>query len=363
MLRSRIFSKTLKLLDRKPFMTFQRYSSTCKKLLFEEFGDPLKVLKLKEETLPSIKEDEVFVRFLIAPVNPADINLIQGVYPIKSQLPAVGGIEGVGEIIEAGSKVPNLKPGDYVVPDADNFGAWRTCGVFKYNLLYKVPNNVNPIQIGAILSNPSTAYRMLKDFVLLKSGDVVIQNGANSACGQNVIQLCRINNFISINIIRDRPDIEQLKSYLFTLGADYVLTEEELRKTEIFKLKEIPKPKLALNCVGGRNATEISRLLADNGIMVTYGGMSREPVTIPTSAFIFKNISFRGYWMTKWTSNNRQSPERRKMIEELASYMSSGKLKAPEHKLIPLENYSEAIMKTSSVQGYTGYKYLFDLTK
>lgn len=70
---------------------------------------------------------------------------------------------------------------------------------------------------------------MLKDFVLLKSGDVVIQNGANSACGQNVIQLCRINNFISINIIRDRPDIEQLKSYLFTLGADYVLTEEELR--------------------------------------------------------------------------------------------------------------------------------------
>lgn len=97
--------------------------------------------------------------------------------------------------------------------------------------------------------------------------------------------------------------------------------------------------------------------------MVTYGGMSREPVTIPTSAFIFKNISFRGYWMTKWTSNNRQSPERRKMIEELASYMSSGKLKAPEHKLIPLENYSEAIMKTSSVQGYTGYKYLFDLTK
>lgn len=60
MLRSRIFSKTLKLLDRKPFMTFQRYSSTCKKLLFEEFGDPLKVLKLKEETLPSIKEDEVY---------------------------------------------------------------------------------------------------------------------------------------------------------------------------------------------------------------------------------------------------------------------------------------------------------------
>lgn len=59
--------------------------------------------------------------------------------------------------------------------------------------------------------NPCTAYRMLKDFVNLKSGDTVIQNGANSAVGQFVIQLCKIFGYKSINIVRDRTDIDCLK--------------------------------------------------------------------------------------------------------------------------------------------------------
>ena len=35
---------------------------------------------------------------LASPVNPADINMIQGVYPLCPMLPAVGGNEGVGEV-------------------------------------------------------------------------------------------------------------------------------------------------------------------------------------------------------------------------------------------------------------------------
>lgn len=45
---------------------------------------------------------KVRVRFLASPVNPADINQVQGVYPIKLPLPAVGGNEMVGEVEEVG---------------------------------------------------------------------------------------------------------------------------------------------------------------------------------------------------------------------------------------------------------------------
>lgn len=45
------------------------------------------------------------------------------------------------------------------------------------------------VEAATIAVNPATAYRMLKDFVPLKSGDTVIQNGANSAVGQAVIQV------------------------------------------------------------------------------------------------------------------------------------------------------------------------------
>lgn len=72
---------------------------------------------------------------------------------------------------------------------------------------------------------------MLKDFVSLNENDVVIQNGANSACGQNVIQLAHYFNYKSVNVIRSRPqpDLDNLKSHLKSLGATYVFTEEELR--------------------------------------------------------------------------------------------------------------------------------------
>lgn len=85
--------------------------------------------------------------------------------------------------------------------------------------------------LSGISSNPCTAYRMLHDFVSLNQNDVIIQNGANSACGQNVIQLANILGYRSVNIIRNRPepDLENLKNHLKCLGASYVLTEEELR--------------------------------------------------------------------------------------------------------------------------------------
>lgn len=73
-----------------------------------------------------------------------------------------------------------------------------------------------------------------------------------------------------------------------SLGADEILTEDEIRKTQIFKTKKLSSPKLALNCICGQNALEVLRHLAHGGTMVTYGGMSREPLTVPTSALIFK---------------------------------------------------------------------------
>lgn len=70
---------------------------------------------------------------------------------------------------------------------------------------------------------------MLRDFVDLKPGDCIVQNGGNSAAGQNVIQFCKAWGFKSINVVRDRPDIKDLKAYLTELGATHVFTEEEFR--------------------------------------------------------------------------------------------------------------------------------------
>lgn len=86
------------------------------------------------------------------------------------------------------------------------------------------------MEIAGITSNPTTAYRMLKDYVKLSPGEAFIQNGGNSAVGQSAIQIASAWGLKSVNVVRDRPDLPALKDYLTNLGADYVLTEQELEK-------------------------------------------------------------------------------------------------------------------------------------
>lgn len=76
-----------------------------------------------------------------------------------------------------------------------------------------MPSDVDLVVASMMNVNPCTAYRMLKDFVPLKSGDTVIQNGGNSAVGQLIIQLCKVWNFKSVSVVRDRPNIQELKVY------------------------------------------------------------------------------------------------------------------------------------------------------
>ncbi|KAL0274686.1 UNVERIFIED_CONTAM: hypothetical protein PYX00_002754 [Menopon gallinae] len=332
------------------------------KLVYSSYGDPAAVVTMETEELQPPGPGKVLVQMLAAPVNPADINTIQGVYPVKPPLPSIPGNEGVGCIKEVGDGVKNLKVGDLVLPRENAWGTWRSFAVCDAKELMKVTGDLDVVAAATMSVNPCTAYRMLKDFVDLSPGDVVIQNGANSACGQSVIQLCKAWGFKTVNIVRNRSDIDQLKNELQELGADYVLTEEEVPKTTLFK-DGLPKPKLGLNCVGGKNALEMLRHLEKKGVMVTYGGMSREPVTIPTSALIFKDLSIKGYWMTRWNKENSGSANQAVMLTEISNLSKAGKWKPPTHELMPLTRFKDVLEKAMAISGKTGRKYIFDFSQ
>lgn len=95
---------------------------------------------------------------------------------------------------------------------------------------------------------------MLNDFVELEDGDWVVQNGANSAVGQAVIQIAAARGLKTINLIRDRPNLDQLKQKLHGIGATHVLTYEELSnkstRETINGWTGGKKIRLGLNCVG-----------------------------------------------------------------------------------------------------------------
>lgn len=343
------------------FSLIKRFSSSlneASQLSYSEFGEPIKVVHKECVKVPTADNNNVLVKMIAAPINPADINTIQGKYPVKPTFPAVPGNEGLGEIVSVGNEVSDLKIGDRIIPVVNNLGTWRTHAVFNANHVLKVPNDLGVVEASTLTVNPCTAYRMLKDFEHLEPGDTVIQNGANSACGQNVIQLCKAWSIKTVNIVRPRENLKELITFLKELGATEVLTEEQLRTTELFKSKKLNYPKLALNCVGGRNALEVLRHIKSGGTMVTYGGMSREPVTIPTSTLIFKDIKVKGFWMTRWNLENAKSQERTEMFNDLINLMLNGSLKGPSFQMVPFENYKDALINTMTVKGMVGKKYI-----
>lgn len=80
---------------------------------------------------------------------------------------------------------------------------WVQESKVKEAALLKVPNDIAPAEyVATVAVNPSTAYRLLRDFESLKPGDVIVQNGANSMVGYAVIQLARHMGVRTINIIR-----------------------------------------------------------------------------------------------------------------------------------------------------------------
>lgn len=94
-------------------------------LTYTEHGTPCEVLKLTHREPGT--DSGVLVEMRLSPVNPADINTIQGKYPITPPLPAVGGGEGVGVVREVkGQGVKGLQVGDWVIPSGNMKGTWTT---------------------------------------------------------------------------------------------------------------------------------------------------------------------------------------------------------------------------------------------
>lgn len=77
-LRKQIYSQVN--LSKLFFMRTQSMSVNVSYLQFDEFGQPDKVVKRHETKLDAPKENEILVKILVAPINPADINIIQGNY-------------------------------------------------------------------------------------------------------------------------------------------------------------------------------------------------------------------------------------------------------------------------------------------
>jgi trans-2-enoyl-CoA reductase len=326
-------------------------------LRLKEFGDYENVLELNkyelDESQIQLKRGELFVKLLAAPINPADMNVIQGRYGILPKVfPTKIGNEGLFEVLKVDSDENRFKVGDWLLPVVTELPSWQSHAIAHERQFLKVPSNLDRRVCATLKVNPVTAHRLLLNFKDLKPNDTIVQNGANSGVGQAVIQLAKSMKLNVVNIVRKRPSDqanEELNAQLRDLGAKYIFTEEDLRNSHYLTKdlwNEIPKPTFALNCVGGKATSDMVRLLGMNATIVTYGRMSNQPLTFNTADFIFKNLQAVGFWLTPWRSENEKEFE--KSLEYLCDLIAKGQFKAPKCEEFKLDDYKEAFNRAKT---------------
>jgi mitochondrial enoyl-[acyl-carrier protein] reductase / trans-2-enoyl-CoA reductase len=321
-------------------------------VVYETHGNPAEVLRIEKQPWPKPAPDEVVVQMRAAPINPADLNAIEGKYPLRPQLPATPGFEGAGVVVDLGSDVTTIAAGALVILP-HHIGTWRDALAVKASELVAVPPEIEPVQAAMLKINPMTAWRLLHDYVDLKRGDWLIQNAANSAAGRAVIQIARDLGYKTINVVRRQELIEELR----TEGGDVVLVDGENLREEVKSVTGGAPIRLGLNAVGGESALRLANTLAPGSTMVTFGAMSLQPLKIPNGLLIFKDLRFRGIWINKWY-DNATMPERMEAFRSLFEMTKRGLLKTKIEKSYPLSEMKIAV--AHAAQGKRSGKIIFE---
>jgi trans-2-enoyl-CoA reductase len=325
---------------------------TISAAVYETHGNPAEVLRVESRPWPTPAAGEVIVKMRAAPINPADLNQIEGKYPVRAALPATPGFEGAGIVVNVGADAKGLTSGALVILP-HNTGTWRDAVAVKADELVVVPAGINAVHAAMLKINPMTAWRLLHDYVDLAPGDWLIQNAANSAAGRAVIQIARELGYKTVNVVRRSELIGELRAE----GGDVVLVDSENLRHEVEDAIGGPPVRLGLNAVGGESALRLANCLAPGSTLVTYGAMSLQPLKIPNGLLIFKDLRFRGIWINKWYDNATPA-QRMEAFQHLFEMAKRGLLQTKVEKAYPLSEAKTAV--AHATRGQRSGKIIFE---
>ncbi len=324
-------------------------------LVAGKVGEPADVLRLESRPVPTPEAGQALIRVKATPIHASDLHVLRGRYGFSPEFPTVGGhMECVGRIEALGPDTEGLKIGERVVavavpavPGPHVAGTWQEYLVADTRRLLPVPDHLNDSSACQLAVNPLTALLLVTRELDVQPGEWLLQTAAGSTVGRLVIQLARHLGVRTINVVRRRDAVEEIKA----LGGDEVIcTEDEDLLPRVAEVAGSSGVRKAIDCVAGHVGAQVSQALAPGGEVVVYGALSTHrqtdpaALTIPLSArsVIYETKVVRGFWLNRWFGTASPADALR-ALSEVRSLVADEVLSIPQGEPFPLERFTEAI--------------------
>ncbi len=316
-----------------------------KAVVFDRTGPPDQVLELRTLPEPKPGRGEVRVRMLMSPVNPSDLLYIEGKYGLKPQFPATPGFEGVGVVEESGGGLLGwFLRGKRVVVMNDRTGNWAEQAVTRAKQCIPLPADLTDEQAATFFVNPATALALTGSILKIPHGYYLLQTAAGSALGKMIIRLSIAHGFRTINVVRRREQMDELKR----LGGDLVLCEADGPiDVQVRAHTKSDGVRFAIDPVGGEVGAQVIKSLAPGGKAVFYGLLSGQPVTVDPRFLIAGGKSIRGFWLGDWVKA-KPFLQKLKLIRQIRKLIRSGVLATDVGATFPLDRVQDAVREAAA---------------
>lgn len=234
------------------------------------------VLKLEKMQPPILEKKSVRVNQKWAGVNYVDIYHREGSYMLPS-LPSVLGVEAAGIVIEIGSEVTSIRPGDAVAYAGGPVGSYVTERVLPENRLIKIPNGVTMKTAAAAMLKGATAHMVLETVAKIEKGQTVFIHAAAGGLGMILIQWAKILGATTIGTVSS----EEKAKLAIAQGLDHAIiyTKEDFVK-ETKCLTNGKGVDLAIDGIGGETFLKTLNIVKPFGHVSSVGQIKGIPQAI-----------------------------------------------------------------------------------
>ena len=318
---------------------------TIRALVAQRVGEPADVLRLESRPRPEPGEGQVLVRVRAAPVHATDLHIMRGRYGYTPEFPTVLGSESVGVVEAVGPDVDTLEVGQRVVTVLVT-GTWQELVVVAASQVIPAPDELSDSAACQLITNPLTALLLVRE-IGVRPGEWLLQTAAGSTVGRLVVQLARHRNIPTINVVRRRAAVDEIRQLG---GTDVICTEDEDLATRIDEIAGDQGVRKALDCVAGQLGADVFRALAPGGELLVYGALSTHRQTDPSAltiplfarSVIYDAKQVRGFWMFRWVVTTPPDVTTA-TLTEARNLVTKGILQILDGQPIPVEHLAEAV--------------------